>query len=38
MMNEKTARVVLFYLVFIIAMVILGIVLSVVLGPSMISS
>ena len=36
MMNEKTTRVVLIYLAFVVAMVIMGIVLSVLLGPSMV--
>jgi hypothetical protein len=36
MMNEKTTRIVLMYLAFVGAMVILGITLSMILGPGMV--
>lgn len=36
MMNEKTTRIVLIYLAFVSAMVILGIALSLILGPGMV--
>lgn len=36
MMNEKTTRIVLMYLAFVAAMVVLGIALSMILGPGMV--